>query len=41
MEGPRVTQNDENVVLEPVHILHVGIKDDGVLIFTFIGMILS
>uniref|UniRef100_A0AAR5PDP7 Acetyl-CoA carboxylase n=1 Tax=Dendroctonus ponderosae TaxID=77166 RepID=A0AAR5PDP7_DENPD len=29
VDGPRVTQNDENVVLEPVHILHVGIKDDG------------
>ncbi|XP_066148844.1 acetyl-CoA carboxylase isoform X1 [Euwallacea fornicatus] len=29
VDGPRVPQSDENVILEPVHILHVGIKDDG------------
>ncbi|CAG9767703.1 unnamed protein product [Ceutorhynchus assimilis] len=29
LDGPRAVQIDENVFLEPIHILHVGIKDDG------------
>ncbi|XP_050313932.1 acetyl-CoA carboxylase isoform X2 [Anthonomus grandis grandis] len=29
LDGPRAAQIDENVLHEPVHILHVGIKDDG------------
>ncbi|XP_076256364.1 acetyl-CoA carboxylase isoform X2 [Rhynchophorus ferrugineus] len=29
LDAPRITTHDENVILEPAHILHVGIKDDG------------
>lgn len=29
VDGPRVTQNDDNVIHEPIHVLHVGIKDEG------------
>ncbi|XP_060534242.1 acetyl-CoA carboxylase isoform X2 [Cylas formicarius] len=29
LDAARPVQNDDNVILEPIHILHVGVKDEG------------